>query len=183
MVISPYEVNIYRATHGCDLLARHKRLEDGKSSVKLEHVIRSLVRKPGAMLRWAHREILFPTKSFSDFYTFLKKRAEFLEREFLKSVNLIQYSQLAEIGIAMDLVMESNVSEPFEEIKKVILMNGHSPSTAITDQRLLTPDLKQYDKFISSEVLHHESSGTCRRSKKTPLSRYSKRLRGRGQDL
>ena len=135
------------------------------------------------MLRWAHRAILFPTKSFSDFYTFLKKRAEFLEREFLKSVNLIQYSQLAEIGIAMDLVMESNVSEPFEEIKKVILMNGHSPSTAITDQRLLTPDLKQYDKFISSEVLHHESSGTCRRSKKTPPSRYSKRLRGRGQDL
>lgn len=148
LVVSAFDVRIFRADHDGDLITTHDRLEEGQSSIKLEHVIRSLVRKPGAMVRWAHKDTLFPNKSFRDFYSYLKGIAEFPEREFLKSVNLIQYATLSEIGVAMDLVMESGTTDPFEEVKKLVVNNGHNPSTAIADQRPLAPDLKQYDQLI-----------------------------------
>jgi hypothetical protein len=151
VVVSAFDVKIFRANHAGDLIAIHDRLEEGKSSIKLEHAIRSLVRKPGAMVRWAHKDILFPNKSFRDFYDFLKVITEFPEREFLRSVNLLQYATLSEIGVAMDLVMESGTTEPFEEVKKLVVTNGHTPSTVVTDQRPLAPDLKQYDQLIFSE--------------------------------
>lgn len=153
VVVSAFDVKIYQASHDQKLLAAHDRLAEGKASINIEHVIKSLVRKPGAMVRWAHREILFPNAIFRQFYRFLQGQGEFPEREFLKAINLIHYATLSEISVAMELVMETAVENPFEELKMLLLIDGHRPQLHAIDQVPLVPDLKQYDQLIPKEDL------------------------------
>src|SRR5262249_34561622 len=148
-----FDVKIYQSRHERKLLAEHERGDDGKSSIQLAHVIRSLVRKPGAMVRWAHRDILFPNESFRRFYRLLQKKSDAPESQFLKAINLIQYVTLSEISVAMELVMESAVENIFEELKTLLLIEGHKPKTQLIDQVALVPDLKQYDELIPHKEL------------------------------
>ncbi len=70
VVATPFEVKIYRTNGKKELLANHSR-ESG-DSIKLEHILPSLVRKPAAMVRWKDRDVLFPNTIFKKFYSMLK---------------------------------------------------------------------------------------------------------------
>jgi hypothetical protein len=166
IVLSPFDISIYRSTHRHEFVCKHDRKVDGKHSIALEHTLPSLIRKPGAMIRWAHRSILFPFPSFEKYYKFLKnKNGVNAEKELLKSVNLVQHATLKEISLAMELVMEGACEVPFVELKKLLLCDGHHPLDTVhhLNQEPLKPRLSEYDFLIPNlqENNHHEPRRTC----------------------
>lgn len=155
VVVSAFDVKIYRVGTR-ELVATHVRKADGEHSIPLEHVLPSLIRKPGAMVRWAHKAILFPTAVFTHFYEHLGRLLPDggAEREYLRAINLIQYTTLSEIGAGMELVLEGESISPFEDLKALVLTNGHHPpgpasmATSVLDQIPLCPKLSMYDALI-----------------------------------
>ena len=152
VVQGPYAVNIFRLGGAQDLIATHPLKQENESSVLLEHVLPSLVRKPGAMVRWPHRGILFPNEVFKRFYAKLQKiYPDSAEREFLRTINLIQYTSLSEIEAGIELVLGASAPCSFDEMRRIILGDGHRPVDP-NDPRIaqipLKPELSIYDSLI-----------------------------------
>jgi transposase len=155
VVASAFDVKIYQVGNR-ELVATHIRKTEGENSIPLEHVLPSLIRKPGAMVRWAHKAILFPTPVFTRFYEHLCQLLPDggAEREYLRAINLVQYTTLAEIGAGMELVLEGASSSPFDDLKALVLTSGHHPPgsasmlTSVLDQIPLRPKLSMYDDLI-----------------------------------
>ena len=151
LTITPFQVTIRRAGNGGDLAAVHQRRESGKHSILLEHALPSLIRKPQAMVRWRHRDILFPSPVFRRYLARLRSdNPDQAEIEFLRAINLVQFVSLDEIGVAMDLAMTSEATELFSEVKQLLLGGGHKPNEKQCDQRPIQTDLTIYDHFIPS---------------------------------
>jgi transposase len=156
-VIGAYDVRISRVGSSGSLLGEkpviHPRKVDGEHSLHLEHILPSLVRKPHALVRWAHREILFPEKVCERFYERLKKIHGYgAEREYLRAVNLIQHVELSEIWVGMQLVLETPSLQLFDDLRALLLGERRpAPVVDITgrfNQIPLTPELSHYDQLI-----------------------------------
>ena len=147
VVPRPYDLHVY---HLKELVAVHPRKPEGENSILLEHVLPSLVRKPRAMVRWAHREILFPNAVFEKYFQKLKViDPTSAEREFLKSINLIHYTTLSEIEAGMELVMEHHGNNFFEHLRELLLIQRRPNNVIdINSLRPLRPNLIEYDLFI-----------------------------------
>ena len=150
VIVTPFDVRIFEKSPKLYLIAYHARQSDGKHSILLEHILPSLVRKPGALLRWKHRDILFVNPSFKRYYAYVKDvDAESADREFLLAANLIQYAQMDEIAVAMEIVISAKSSTPFEDLKQLLLISKSSASqSSHLDQTPLTPELSGYDSLI-----------------------------------
>ena len=135
-------------------MATHQRING--DSILLEHVLPSLLRKPHAMIRWAHKDILFSDKNFKKLYNILNiQKVEYPETEFLRIINLIQLTTLSELSIAVGLVLDADILVTFEEVKSLI-MGNHKPSNVIAiSGRLMQikfdPHLDHYNNLIPKE--------------------------------
>jgi transposase len=153
-VMSPFDVKIHRLEGEKKCVATHPRKSEGEPSILLEHVLPSLLRKPHALVRWAHRDILFPNPAFRSFYKKLEAIDEAsAPREFLRSVNLVQFVALSEIEVGMELLLPSRDSAPlFDQLKELLLgVRRPAPIIELTrrlEQKPLQPELAQYDKLI-----------------------------------
>ena len=134
----------------------HPRKPDGEHSLLLEHALPSLMRKPHAMVRWAHRAILFPSPICERFYSKLKKIEGYsAEREYLRSINLVQHTSFSEIIAGMELVLETQSQTLFDDLRTLLF--GERRPAAVIDitsrlgQSPLTPELSQYDSLIPKE--------------------------------
>ena len=131
----------------------HPRKVDGEHSMLLEHVLPSLIRKPHAMVRWAHRSILFPTPVCEKFYKQLKKIDSYsAEREYLRAINLILNTTFTEITAGMELVLETVSQTLFDDLR-TLLFGERRPADVIEitsrlNQSPLKPELSQYDSLI-----------------------------------
>jgi len=153
VVSGPYGVTIWRADGNKECVASHPRKPDGEHSILLAHILPSLIRKPQAMVRWAHRELLFPRPIFEKFYKRLRMiDAHGAEREFLRSVNLVHFTTLCEIAIGMELILETNTETLFDDLKE-LLLGRRAPCDVIEisfreNQSPVNPKLSIYDSFI-----------------------------------
>jgi len=144
VVPTPYQIRIYNRR---ELIAVHQRRPEGENGILLEHILPSLVRKPRAMVRWSHRQILFPTPIFEDFYKKLVRLdPASAEREFLKSINLVHHASLSDIAAGLELVMAHHETNFFEHLKE-LLLNERRPTNLI-ELRPINPKLTDYDCFI-----------------------------------
>jgi hypothetical protein len=131
----------------------HPRKIDGEHSILLEHVLPSLIRKPHAMVRWAHRHILFPTAVCEKFYKQLKKIDSYsAEREYLRAINLVLNTTFTEINAGMELVLETASQTLFDDLRE-LLFGERRPADVIEitsrlNQSPLKPELSQYDSLI-----------------------------------
>lgn len=153
VVGSPYKIKITRLDTN-QLIATHTRVADGASGIDLKHIIKSLLRKPRAMINWAHKEILFPDPILQKYYKKLKKQDQVNgpEKEYLKILNLIHHVTLPEIIIAVDLVIQSGNPHSFEEIKS-LLLNERRPDNVYDiaskfNQEPIKTNLTDYDLLI-----------------------------------
>lgn len=163
VVAGPYDVKIYRAKPSLKAipLTIHPRVPDGGESIQLSHILGSLLRKPQAMIRWRHQEVLFPTPVFETTYKRLVKQDPYsAEREYLRALNLIQYTTLKELETALELVIEraqfKSPADWLSEIKDLIL-EERRPSNIIDlgphlRQVPLKPNLSDYDAFIPTKT-------------------------------
>ena len=131
----------------------HPRMIDGEHSLLLKHVLPSLVRKPHAMVRWAHREILFPSEICKKFYKRLQLvDASIAEREYLRSINLVLHCSLKEIIAGMELVLEGENQSLFESLRE-LLFTERRPCDVVSiseryGMRPIEPELTKYDELI-----------------------------------
>jgi hypothetical protein len=154
-VVGAYDVKISKINdqNKDKIIITHPRKQDGEHSLPLEHVLPSLIRKPHAMVRWAHREILFPHPICQIFYDRLKKIEGYgAEREYLRAINLVHHVQLSEIIIGMELVLENKSEKLFEDLRS-LLLGERRPSSVIDitswfNQSPLKPELSGYDSLI-----------------------------------
>ncbi len=151
LVRGPYDVKIYQKSAPFKLMATHP-LKEG-DSILLEHVISSLVKKPQAMIRWRHRDILFPRPIFKKFYQRLKKQCpDDAIRDFLKSINLIHHVDRSELEVGMDLVLETDSDNLYEELCS-LLVKERRPGQLLNletklNQKKLRPNLEVFDQLI-----------------------------------
>jgi transposase len=159
VVAGAFETRITRK--GSDVIVVHPRMSEGEHSIKLEHILKSLLRKPQAMIRWKHREILFPEKIFRDLYRRLKSQENHpgaSEREFLRIMNLIHHTPLSEIQCALEIVLGQpvGVMNIFMEVKDLLLVERR-PEALVIDlstrfgQTPISPNLKDYDQLIPNQ--------------------------------
>lgn len=151
---SPFDVKIIRLDTK-QTVCVHNR-EEGKNQIKLEHVITSLLRKPRAMINWAHKEVLFPKAIFKKYFIYLKKLHEQgVEKEYLRMLNLIHHATLKDLEVAMELVLTNKSLNPFQEIKELIFSSPHGVSvlniTEKYNQEKVVPDLSGYDELIPNK--------------------------------
>lgn len=147
-VLAPTEIRL-TAKGVPGVVVVHPRQSEGGKSILLEHILPSLLRKPGAMVRWAHREILFPTQALKSFYRYLKGLDPLrAEKNFLKSVNLIQHTSWKDLEVGMELIQESASLRPFEDLKELLLAERRPVSAVVDGQLPLRPDLTIYDQLI-----------------------------------
>lgn len=150
--LSAYEAVIYRIGGDGKELARHPRKRDGEHSILLAHALPSLIRKPSAMVRWAHRHILFPLPGFRRFYQHLRALdCVSAEREFLRAVNLVQHAEINDIGAGMDLVVEAASQSPLGDLKRILGLASDEKKAmvaAAAAQPVINPELSQYDQLI-----------------------------------
>lgn len=149
VVVGAYEVKIYALDSSSTLIATHPRQPENENSILLAHTLRSLIRKPHAMVRWKHKSILFPDPIFKSYYEYLQKILDYgAEGEFLKTVNLVQHASIDEISSAMELCLESKTMSPFLDVKELLL--GSPKQLQIPRQTQLRPLLSIYDELIPS---------------------------------
>ncbi len=152
VVAGPYDVKINKLD-GKTLIVLHPRQAEKQNSILLEHVLRSLLRKPKAMVRWTHREILFPDQALKALYQHLKRQEEFnSEREFLKIINLVHQVQLSEIVAAISLLLESREKINFEDVRDLLLTERRPQNiyeiSEKYNQAPLHPNLEVYNELI-----------------------------------
>ena len=105
------------------------------------------------MVRWAHRTILFPTPVCEKFYQRLRKIESYsAEREYLRAVNLVLNISLSEIIAGMELVLETETQNLFDDLRE-LLFGERRPAEVIEitsrlEQSPLKPDLSYYDSLI-----------------------------------
>lgn len=152
VVVGAYDIRIglVGSTDECEV---HVRKPDGEHSLLLKHVLPSLSRKPQAMVRWAHRSILFPSPVCDRFYNELKRLIGYgAEREYLRSMNLVLQLPLSEIIAGMELVLEGGKENLFEELKDLLF--GERRPCDVIDIGLrhgmtpIKPELTKYDELI-----------------------------------
>lgn len=153
-VIGPCEVKIEFGEPGKPRqIVIHPRKIDGEHSVLLEHVLPSLIRKPHAMVRWAHRQILFPKPVCEKFYQRLKRIDSYsAEREYLRAINLVLNTTLSEIAAGMELILETAGENLFDDLR-ALLFGERRPADVIEitsrlNQSPLKPELSVYDSLI-----------------------------------
>lgn len=152
-VVSAEEVKIYSLADGVkSLVAEHLRVPSGSHSICIKHIIKSLVRKPGGLTRWKHRDIFFEDINFRRLYQELEKRdADRSTKEFLRIVNLIQHASICEISVAVELALDSSATNLFEEVRSLILGQRYPNTHVYTlKQKTIEPNLQQYDLLIPS---------------------------------
>ena len=131
----------------------HTRKTDGEHSLLLKHILPSLVRKPHAMVRWAHREILFPSQVCKTFYAKLQKlKGSDAEREYLRAINLVLHCPLSEILAGMELVLEGGRENLFEDLRELLFSERRPCDVIDISERYgmkpIKPELTKYDELI-----------------------------------
>lgn len=151
LVAGAYDLKIYQKSPR-KLVATHSRM-DG-DSILIEHILPSLIRKPHAMIRWAHRDILFLNASYKSFYLRLQSICkDDAEKIFLKCVNLVQLVAASEISAGMEILMNEGMHENLYEELRELLLGVRRPGNVLDissklNQQKLSPNLKDFDELI-----------------------------------
>jgi hypothetical protein len=119
-----------------------------KHRIDYHHIIRSLVRKPGAFAAYQYRDELFPTTTFRLTYDRLlldwPKRAN---QEYVKILHLAATTSEAEVETALSLLLEARILPTFAAARDLVQLPGEQ---SVPQLRMPTLDLSAYDELIPS---------------------------------
>jgi len=160
VMITPFDVIIFEDQQLEKIAAQHKRLPLEQNSIQLIHVIKSLHRKPGALLRWKHKDSLINLDPvIKQYYTFLTNNfPESSDRVFLQTLNLVQHSEFLDIILAISIVMEMQSITPFDDIKELLVIKSSQTSNDHFNQSKIEPELTAYDHLIPDNTTLEKAS-------------------------
>ena len=144
--VSEQRVDVY---HGAELVAELVRARDRRAVIDYRHLIQALLRKPGALARYRHREELFPDATY-------RAAHDQLVRDHGQRPGELEYLRLlkltAELGVAAvagrlrELVGAGTPPWRTESLRQCLC-----PSLVVT-QVAAVVDLTVYDALLGGEV-------------------------------
>ena len=128
-------------------VARHARVAGKRHQVNYRHVIKSLVRKPGAFARCQYREDLFPQPVFRQAYERLKHHDEpHADRDYVSLLDLAYDRGEESVADALGALLREGVTPvPNSVIARLTAPLPPSPASLAP----FTPNLAVYDALIS----------------------------------
>lgn len=119
--------------------------------IQYQHVIWSLVRKPGAFAAYRYRDDLFPSLTFRRAYdTLVERRRERADRDYVRVLHLAATTSESEVETALTLLLDTGTVPTFEAVRELV----QSPEPVSVPQ-LLRPaalDLGIYDQLLPSRI-------------------------------
>lgn len=136
----------YRGT----LVERMPRLRgDAEHRVNYRHIIRSLVRKPGAFAHYRYREELFPRLSFRRAYDRLKEYyGERADVEYVRILHLAATTMEARVDEALTKLLAAPTAFDYAAVKALVA----PVSPVVPLLRVPQPDLSVYDSLLAGGV-------------------------------
>src|SRR6266567_3147292 len=126
----------------------HGRLRKKQHRISYQHIIWSLVRKPGAFAAYRYRDELFPTTTLRLAYDRLRtdgaKRAD---RDYVRILHLAASTSETEVETALQIVLEADKAPTFLMVRDLVQV----PTMRQVPEIEVPPlDLSAYDRLISS---------------------------------
>lgn len=119
-----------------------------KHRIDYHHIIRSLVRKPGAFAAYQYRDELFPTTTFRMSYDrLLADWAKRANQEYVKVLHLAATTSESEVETALSLLLEARTLPTFAAVRDLVQLPGVQ---SIPQLHTPTLDLSPYDELIPS---------------------------------
>ncbi len=116
--------------------------------ITYQHIIWSLVRKPGAFAAYRYRDDLFPTTIFRFAYDRLVSgRAKRADHEYVRILHLAASTCEAEVETALTLLLEAERLPTFDAVRDLVCLPQKATLPAIQAPTL---DLTPYDQLIPS---------------------------------
>ena len=116
--------------------------------INYQHIIWSLVRKPGAFAAYRYRDELFPTTTFRLAYDQLvAQRASRADHQYVRILHLAASVSEAEVETALMVLLETGTLPAFDAVRDLVCIPQQS---AIPSMQPPTLDLTPYDQLIPS---------------------------------
>ena len=135
----------------------HTRIYGSKGivSISVEHIIDGLLKKPGAVKDWKHRQILFERPAWIRFYNQLIEQGG-TDKQYLSCLKLIKKYSRDIVTIAMELAADQKDYFTAPSLESLINNNMEN----IYDIKPLKTNLEQFD-----ELLEGKTNGSQSKSK------------------
>jgi hypothetical protein len=133
------------------LVERLPRLHHkGQVHIDYRHIIRTLVRKPGAFARYRWREELFPSVVFRRAYDALRSRlGERAGAEYVRILYLAASHGAATVEQLLGPLLDRAEQFDAEQVRSMIAPQR----PALPAVTIMQPDLRLYDELLSTEVV------------------------------
>jgi hypothetical protein len=117
--------------------------------IDYRHVIWSLVRKPGAFVRYVYREEMFPSIAFRRAYDAIQSPHQGTrgDLEYLRVLHLAASTREADVEVAIELLLAENRAVTSEAVKAIVTM---CPRTEIPGLTAPPVDLRVYDSLLEA---------------------------------
>jgi len=120
--------------------------------ITYQHIIWSLVRKPGAFAAYRYREELFPTTTFRQAYDrLLTERPKQADHEYVRVLHLAATTSETEVETALSLLLEVGTLPTADAVRDLICVPRVQ---AVPQLHMPTLDLASYDQLIPSRRTH-----------------------------
>lgn len=131
---------------GSKLVITLPRLHGKRQQViNYHHLIRSLVRKPGAFAAYRYRDELFPTTTFRRAYDSLCKLLPAVaDREYLRVLHLAATTSESEVEIALQVLEEAHTLPSLDAVRGLV------EPVAVPEVKLHPVNLHPYDHLLPS---------------------------------
>lgn len=135
--------------HGQRLVQKHPRLiGKGKARIDYRHVIRSLVRKPGAFAEYRYREELFPNLTFRLTYDRLRRENPAVaDREYLRILEMAALDGEARVTATLE-EQATGATPPSAARTRELLELGLRPADPMRVE-VVPPEMAEYDRLHS----------------------------------
>src|SRR5437763_10409779 len=116
--------------------------------INYQHIIWSLVRKPGAFAAYRYRDDLFPTTTFRLAYDRLvSHRASRADQNYVRILHLAASTSEADVETALSLLLEAESLPTFDAVRDLV---GVREIATLPPIQVPTLDLTLYDQLIPS---------------------------------
>jgi hypothetical protein len=118
--------------------------------IEYRHIIKSLVRKPGAFKDYKYRDDLFPSSHFRVAYDSLKRRwPERADKEYLKLLELAALGSETSVEAAIKNILAQGLTPSVENIEHIL---NQGIDTATVSSSVIAPvNLNDYDCLLENK--------------------------------
>lgn len=135
--------------HGSQVIERMPRLHGTKlARINYRHMIRWLVKKPGAFENYRYRDELFPSVTFRRAYDQLRSKVPgSATLEYLRVLKLAAETMESEVDAALAVILEAGGTPTGKAVEDLVA--PRPPKVPEVDVR--EPDVKRYDELLVME--------------------------------